>query len=186
MSYDIVRGASVAADGTVTIKSHSSNVWPRTDSTWNMSYRNEHNPFTGKLGGEIEVFAGFEQGNFHGAVAKYQRQLEVLRHMPEYRERYDWRGNWDATRETRDNDKRGYYELLARAWRTPAPKPRFVITKTTYAGQTLYFKHRKNSGFCRWQLSAKGANLYRYRDDAEAMRHGFTNSDGWQVVEVEV
>lgn len=187
MSYEVVRSAVVANDGTVTIKSASNNVWPRDPSTWQMTYRNPANPFTGKLGGEVEVFAGYEQGNFQGGSNRYTRQLEVLMHMPEYRA-YDWRGHWEDTKDARDNDKRGYYELLAKALATPAPKPRFAITKQAYGGfngeTTVYFKRRKGAGFARWQLTPKGANLYRYRDDAEREKSNFRMSDNWQVMEV--
>lgn len=183
MSYDIVRGVRVDKDGAVHLKTYSNNVWPRTPEPWTMTYRHEQNPFTGKLAGEVEVLAGYEQGNLQGGSNKYTRQLEVLRHMPEYRA-YDWRGHWDETRDAREHDKRGYYELLAKALATPAPKPRFAITKTTYSGQVLYFQKRKGAGFCRWSLDIKGCNLYRYAEDAEAVKHNFNNSESWKVTEI--
>ncbi len=184
MSYEIVRSAKVSSDGTVTIKSASNNVWPRTPSEWQMTYRHEANPFTGKLGGEIEVFAGYEQGNFQGGSNKYTRQLEVLRHMPEYKA-FDWRGNWEDSKETREN-KRAYYELLAKAWQTPAPKPRYAITKQSpyTLGQTVYFKQRKGAGVARWKYTEKEATLFRYEDDAKATVNCFQNNHNWEVKEV--
>lgn len=151
-----------------------------------MDYRNEANPFTGKLAGEVEVFAGYEQGTFQGGSNKYQRQLEVLRHMPEYKA-FDWRGNWEESRANRDN-KRAYYELLARALATPAPKPRFAITKQAYGGlageSTVYFRQRKGAGVAHWYPSQAKATLFRYAEDAEHIKTYFYNSDSWQVVEV--
>lgn len=182
MSYDIVRSVKIK-DGIVTLKSASNNVWPRDAHEWQMDYRNEHNPFTGQLAAEVEVFAGYEQGNFQGGSNKFTKQLEVLRHLPEYAA-FDWRGNWEGTRDTREN-KQAYYQLLATALKTPAPQPRFAITKLAYgSNQTAYFKQRKGAGFCRWYLTAKDASLFRYAEDAANTIKHFTNSDSWEVVEV--
>lgn len=183
MSYDIVRSVRIAADGTVTLKSASNNVWPRDPSEWQMSYRNEANPFTGKLGAEVEVFAGYEQGNFQGGSNKFTRQLEVLRHLPEYAA-FDWRGNWEGTRETRE-DKKAYYELLAKALNTPAPKPKYAITKNSpyTLGQKVYFRQRKGAGVARWYYEAEKASLFRYAEDAESTKKCFHNSDSWEVID---
>lgn len=184
MSYEVVRSVKISDDGTVTVKSASNNVWPRTPSEWQMPYRNEHNPFTGKLGGEVEVFAGYEQGNFQGGSNKFTRQLEVLRHMPEYKA-FDWRGDWEGTRETRE-DKKAYYQLLAQALATPAPKPRYAIVKNSpyTLGQKVYFRQRKGAGVAHWHYEQSKASLFRYAEDAENTKKYFHNSDNWEVKEL--
>lgn len=183
MSYDIVRSVKVSDDGTVTVKSASNNVWPRDPSEWTMTYRHEHNPFTGKLAGEAEVFAGYEQGNFQGGSNKYVIQLEVLRHMPEYTA-YDWRHNWDEA--SKNEKKEAYYRLLAKALQTPAPKPRYALTKPSpyTLDQKMYLRKRKNAYSATWQYSPAKATLYRYADDAESIKKCFNNSESWEVVTV--
>ncbi len=183
MSYDIVRSVKVSSDGVVTIKSSSDNVYPRTPHEWQMDYRHEDNPFTGKLGGEVEMFAGYEQGNFQGGTNKFTRQLEVLRHLPEYAQ-FDWWHDWENTQEAR-KDKRAYYELLAKVLEMPAPKPRYAITKNSpyTLGKMVFFKQRKGAHFCRWFESAKDATLFRYESDAENTKKYFYNSDNWQVID---
>lgn len=182
MSYDIVRSVKIDKNGTVTLKSASNNVWPRTPSEWQMTYRNEHNPFTGKLGGEVEVFAGYEQGSFQGGSNKFTRQLEVLRYMPEYAA-FDWRNNWETAKEN-NKSKREYYELLARALKTPAPKPRYAIVKNSpyTLGQKVYFRQRKGAGVARWYYEAEKATLFRYAEDAEHTKQCFNNSENWEVI----
>ena len=49
MSYAIVRNIKTDKDGTVTVMSTDNNVYPRHYSEWVMSYRNDNNPFTGKI-----------------------------------------------------------------------------------------------------------------------------------------
>ena len=181
MSYDIVRSVKVSSDGVVTLKSASNNVYPRTPHEWQMDYRNEANPFTGKLGAEVEVFAGYEQGNFQGGSNKFNRQLSVLRQMPEYA-KFDWRGNWEGTRETRE-DKRAYYELLAVALQTPAPKTKYVISKTTPSGQKLYGRYRKNGRAIYWSLDKAKATKHNYAEEAENVKKGFYYSDNCEVEE---
>lgn len=181
MSYEIVRSVKVSADGVATVKSASNNVWPRTPSEWTMSYRSEHNPFKGKLGAEVEIFAGYEQGNFQGGSNKFTKQLEVLRYMPEYA-KFDWRGDWDGTKESRE-DKRAYYELLATALQTPAPKTKFVITKTTPLGQKLYGRYRRGGRAIYWSLNAEKATKYSFAQDAENVKKGFYGSESWEVEE---
>lgn len=183
MSYDIVRSVKITDNGTVTLKSASNNVWPRTPSEWQMTYRHEANPFTGKLAAEVEVFASYEQGNFQGGSNKFTRQLEVLRHMPEYAA-FDWRGNWDGTRESPEN-KKAYYELLAKALNTPAPKPRYAIVKNSpyTLGQKVYFRQRKGAGVAHWHYEENKATLFRYADDAENTKKYFHNGDNWEVID---
>lgn len=184
MSYEIVRNVKVSSDGVATVKSASNNVYPRTPSEWTMSYRSEHNPFTGKLGAEVEIFAGYEQGDFQGGSNKFTRQLEVLRHLPEYA-KFDWRGDWDGTKESRE-DKRAYYELLATALQTPAPKARFAIAKNSpyTLGQKVYGRYRRGGRAIYWTSDKSKATLYRFADDAENIKKSFYNSDNWEVEEV--
>lgn len=181
MSYDIVRSVKVSSDGIVTLKSASNNVYPRTPSEWQMTYRNENNPFTGKLAAEVEVFAGYEQGNFQGGSNKFTRQLTVLRNMPEY-QAFDWRGNWDGTRETRE-DKKAYYELLAKALQTPAPKERYIICKNSpyTLGQKVYGHYRKNGRAIYWSTDRSKATKHVLARDAEAVKGNFYNSDNWAI-----
>lgn len=176
MSHAIIRTISISPDGVVTIKSTDNNVWPRDVHTWTMTYRHEHNPFTGKQAAEVEVMAGYEQGNFQGGSNKFVRQLEVLRHMPEYA-RYDWRRNWPADERTAD-----YYRLLAKALATPAPRPRYVIRRPGM--WPTYIKQRKGAGFARWVDHPLHATAFRYADDAEALRQSFRNTDDWEVVDL--
>lgn len=184
MSYDIVRSVKVADDGTVTIKSASNNVYPRTASEWQMTYRHEANPFTGKLGAEVEVFAGYEQGNFQGGSNKFTRQLEVLRNMPEYAQ-FDWRGSGFENRANREN-KQAYYQLLATALATPAPKEKFVITKMAYGSltQKVYGRYRKGGRAIYWETNPSKATKHNFAAAAERMKECFYNSDNWQIEQI--
>lgn len=180
MSYEIVKSVKISDDGTVTIKSASNNVWPRTPSNWPMPYRNEHNPFTGKLAAEVEVFAGYEQGTFQGGSNKFTRQLSVLRAMPEYAA-FDWRSSLDNDRE----DKKAYYELLAKALQMPVPKERYIISKHAYgSNQTVFGRYRKGGRAIYWTLDKTKATKYPYPREAEAVKSYFNGSEAWEVVAV--
>lgn len=134
MSYEIVKTVKFEND-TVTITSASNNVYPRTPSTWNMTYRNELNPFTGELAGQVEVLAGYAEGSFQGGSNKFTRALEILLDMPEY-QAYNWR---NSEYKQKDAD---YYRLLAKALATKPSKTRYIMYKDSpYSyGQKIYIK----------------------------------------------
>lgn len=180
MSFHIVKRVNVNNAGVVTINSASNNVYPRYYEDWTMTYRHKDNPYTGKLSAEVEVFAGFEQGNFQGGNSKFVKQLEVLMNMSEY-ERFDWRADFETAYKSRE-DKKAYYELLAKAWQTPLPEPRYAITKDNY-GQTVYGKYRKG-GKMHWTLDPKQATLKPYKRDVERLKLYYNYSDNWQVVDL--
>jgi hypothetical protein len=184
MSHAIVRSIKVVGDK-VLVNSTDNNVWPRSYHPWEMTYRDENNPFTGKEAAEVEILAGYEQGNFQGGSNKFTRALEVLRHMPEYTA-FDWRGgNWEASREARDTKQREYYHLLKRALATKPPKTAHIITKQLYSGQIVYLRHRKGSSSARWYYDKSKATAFIYRDDAEDLKKYFTNSENWQIIKRE-
>jgi hypothetical protein len=169
MSYAIVKNIKVL-DDKVLVTSTDNNVYPRSYSEWTMSYRNENNPFSGKLQAEVEVMAGYEQGNFQGGSNKYTKALEVLLHMPEYK-KFDWRGNWDKHV---DKECAEYYQLLATALNTPQSKDKFIVSKIA-DGRTVYLKrlNKYSASFCFDKTLAK---VFRYEEQAQRLTDVFPNS----------
>lgn len=182
MSYEVVRTVKVVGDQ-VLVTSASNNVYPRTPHQWEMKYRNDKNPFTGRDAALVEVLAGYEQGSFQGGSNRFTRALETLRHMPEYKA-YDWRGEpYDEIKARRDGT--AYYHLLKKALDTPAERPRYVISKISAYGETVYFKQRKGASFGRWVRDITKANKYAYADDAEAVKGYFPGSSEWRVIDMQ-
>lgn len=114
MSHYIVKSIKVDTDGKATITAASNNVCPRTYFTSNMEYLTKGNPFTGKLGAEVEILLAYEEGQFKGRPNKFVKALGRLTTLPEY-EAYNWKKDFKGTQEKRNSDKVGLFHLLAQA-----------------------------------------------------------------------
>ena len=179
MSYDLVRGIRTE-NGKVFLKSASNNVCPRTYHEWECSSLSKILQEQGQEVLDLEILEDYEKGNMQaGTKNKYTRALEVLWHMPEY-QKFNWRGNWEENDKNRKEQRAEFLELLKRALKTQLPKDKYIITKTLSEGKAFGY-HRRGSRFCKWYWDKAKATIFRFKQDAEEFKKGFTNSENWEI-----
>jgi hypothetical protein len=179
MSYAIINRIKIA-DGKVMIKSADNNVIPRTPHEWECKSLTEVLQKEGEMKLDIEILKDYESGNFQKGKNKYTRALEVLRHIPAYK-KFDWRNDIDGTQELRKSKE--FEDLLHDALVMRLPSEKYAITKEAN-GNTVYFKHRTGSRFCKWYYEPLKATLFSYEDDAVSAKKWFTNSEHWEVIRI--
>lgn len=180
MSYHIISKIRIDGDK-VFITGADNNVWPRTPSEWECTYVEDYKKH-GYPSIEVAILDGYEQGTFQGRANKYTRALEVLRSMPEY-SRFDWRGDWDGTKDNRDNKKQELYALMQKCFTIRLPSKSFAITKEADE-ETVYMNYRRNSRYANWWREPKDATLFRTQEEAEQVKKGFRNSEDWQIIKL--
>ena len=184
MSYEIIKGIKIdEKKGEVWLDCACNNVYPRTFSKWLCKSLSTILKEQGREQVEFEILKDYENGNIQRGNNKFTRALKVLKHFPEYKE-FDWRIGSGVEYQIREQKRKGeeFKALLLRALKTQLPRDKFVIAKQ-YGGRVAYIrKITKAHAF--WGYEKAKAKVFRYLDEIEQVKRGFTNSGNWTAEQV--
>lgn len=182
MSYHIIKRIRTEG-GKVFITGADNNVWPRTPREWECASLSKILQEQGRDALDLEIMRTHEGGCFKSSSGKYARALKVLRHMPEYAA-FDWRNNnygWNTPESKAYDEKRKSAEfdaLLLKAMQTRQPREKFIVTKD-YFGTKVFLRSCRT--FARWSREQAEAKIFRWKEDAEALKKYYQGGEHFAV-----
>lgn len=177
MSYNIIKTIKIV-DGKVLIKACSNNVYPHTYYEEVCGHSTKILQEQGPEALDLDLLAAYESGEFQRGKNKYTRALEILRHLPEYKE-FDWRRpiNDDNTDKRKSPE---FKALLKKSLSLKLPKDKFIVTKIVAGYQVQYF-HKLTKRYAHWTIDKSKAKIFRWQEDADNLKKYFTNSEEWRT-----
>ena len=138
---------------------------------------------------DVALLKGYEEGNLQNGINKYSKALKVLKYVftDEYKQ-FDWRNRTSAygsPEDKKDEERKESKEfdiLLLKALNYKDTKKRFVISKQN-GNENIYAKITERSAI--WKYKINQATKFMFEQEAKDRQKSFSNSENWNISEVQ-